>query len=201
MIRINLLPHREIARKERRQRFYVIAGVMVGIGAAIAFTVHMVFAGYIDRQVRKNEIFKAEIKKLDAEIAEIKTLQAQIDALLARKQVIESLQSNRAEAVRLMNELAVRMPEGVYLRSIKQVAKRITLVGYAQSNARVSTLMRALEESEHLTQAQLVEVKAATQGGRRVSEFTVTVGLFQPKPEGSEAAQPAAQTPQRRARR
>lgn len=183
MIRINLLPHREIKRKERRQQFYVLSGLMVVLGMAIALVVHIVIAGYIERQERKNQIFKTEIAKLDKEIAEIKLLREQIDALLARKQVIESLQSDRAQTVHLLNEAAKQVPEGIYLKSIKQSAKRVTLVGYAQSNARVSHLMRALDESPYLTRPQLVEIKAATVDGRRVGEFTLNITIEQPKVE------------------
>ncbi|AVZ78083.1 fimbrial protein [Zoogloeaceae bacteirum Par-f-2] len=183
MIRINLLPHREIKRKERRQQFYVVSGLMIVLGLAIAFAVHTVIGGFIERQDRKNQVFKTEIAKLDTEIAEIKRLREQIDALLARKRVIESLQSDRAQTVHVLNEMARQMPEGIYLKSIKQTARLITLVGYAQSNARVSHLMRALDESPYLTQPQLVEIKAATVDGRRVGEFTLNVTIEQPKEE------------------
>jgi len=183
MIRINLLPHREIKRKERRQQFYVVSGLMIVLGLAIAFAVHTEIGGFIERQDRKNQIFKTEIAKLDTEIAEIKRLREQIDALLARKRVIESLQSDRAQTVHVLNEMARQMPEGIYLKSIKQTARLITLVGYAQSNARVSHLMRALDESPYLTQPQLVEIKAATVDGRRVGEFTLNVTIEQPKEE------------------
>ena len=177
MIRINLLPHRETRRRERRQHFYAVSAGMIGIGLAIGVVVHSVMGGYVDRQERKNDLFKAEIAKLDSEIAEIRRLREQIDALLARKQVIESLQGNRAETVHLFNELAMRMPEGVYLRSVRQSGARITLVGYAQSNSRVSHLMRSLDESPFLTQPGLVEVKAATVNNRRVSEFTLNIAV------------------------
>lgn len=183
MIRINLLPHREIKRKERRQQFYVVSGLMIVLGLAIAFAVHTVIGGFIERQDRKNQVFKTEIAKLDTEIAEIKRLREQIDALLARKRVIESLQSDRAQTVHVLNEMARQMPEGIYLKSIKQTARLITLVGYAQSNARVSHLMRALDESPYLTQPQLVEIKAATVDGRRVGEFTLNITIEQPKEE------------------
>ncbi|THF62966.1 PilN domain-containing protein [Pseudothauera nasutitermitis] len=188
MIRINLLPHREIKRRERRQQFYVISGLMIVAGAAIALLVHTVIDGYIDRQQRKNEIFKTEIRKLDRQIAEIRTLREQVDALLARKQVIEALQGNRAETVYLLSEVTKRMPEGIYLKSMKQAGKRVTLVGYAQSNARVSHLMRALDESPYLAQPQLVEIKAATADGRRVGEFTLNISIQQPRAEEGEGA-------------
>lgn len=187
MIRINLLPHRQEKRKERRQQFYVLSGAMIVLGAAIALLVHTIYAGYIESQESKNAFLTAEIAKLDTEIAEIRRLREQIDALLARKQVIESLQGGRAETVHLFNELARQMPDGVYLKSVKQGAQQVTIVGYAQSNARVSTLMRNLEQSPFLQNPGLVEAKAATVNNRRVSEFTLSVGIERPS---ADAVQP-----------
>lgn len=181
MIRINLLPHREQKRRERRQQFYVIGGVMVAIGVAIGVVVHLVIGGYIDRQERRNAFLKSEIAKLDTEIAEIKRLREQIDALLARKQVIESLQETRAQSVHLLTALAEQVPDGIYLRSIKQAGTRVAVLGYAQSNARVSHLMRSLDESPHLAQPALVEVKAATLNNRRVSDFSLNVAIERAK--------------------
>lgn len=183
MIRINLLPHRELKRRERRQQFFIVSGAMVAAGVAVGMLVHSVLAGYVERQERRNDFFKAEITKLDADIAEIKRLREQIDALLARKQVIESLQGARAQSVHLLNELATRMPDGVYLKSVKQTGPKIALVGYAQSNSRVSHLMRNLDESPFLEQPGLVEVKAATLNKRRVSEFTLNIKTESPKVE------------------
>jgi len=193
MIRINLLPHREEKRKERRQQFYTLSGAMVLLGAAIALLVHTIYAGYIERQETKNAFIKAEIVKLDEEIVEIRRLREQIDSLLARKQVIESLQSSRAETVHLFNELARKMPNGVYLKSVKQASQQVTLVGYAQSNARVSTLMRSLDESPFLQNPGLVEVKSATVNNRRVSEFILNIGIAPPSAENAQAAQGGAQ--------
>jgi len=188
MIRINLLPHRELKRRERRQQFYVISGVMVAAGLVIGVLVHTVMAGYVERQERRNDFFKAEITKLDAEIAEIKRLREQIDALLARKQVIESLQGARAQSVNLLNELARQIPDGVYLKSIKQNGPKIALVGYAQSNSRVSHLMRNLDESPFLEQPGLVEVKSAVLNNRRVSEFTLNINIEGPKTDDGKGA-------------
>lgn len=193
MIRINLLPHRAEKRKERRQQFYVFAAAAVVLGAAIALLVHTIYAGYIEGQEAKNDFLKAEIVKLDAEIAEIRLLRQQIDALLARKQVIESLQGSRAETVHLFNELARRMPEGVYLSSVRQTPQQVNLVGYAQSNARVSNLMRSLDESPFLQNPGLVEVKAATVNNRRVSEFTLNIGIERPSADSVPTAKGGGQ--------
>jgi len=181
MIRINLLPHRELKRRERRQQFFVLSGVMALVGALIGFAVHGVYAGYIEHQERRNAFLKSEIAKVDSQIEEIKRLREQIDALLARKQVIESLQETRAQSVLLLNDLAKQTPTGIYLKSIKQTGPKIALAGYAQSNSRVSTLMRALDESSVLQQPGLVEVKAATLNNRRVSEFALNVEIERKK--------------------
>jgi type IV pilus assembly protein PilN len=186
MIRINLLPHRVEKRRQRRQQFYGIAAAMVVLGALVGFAVHAIYSGHIEAQEARNTFLKNEIVKLDRDIAEIRRLKEQIDAMLSRKQVIESLQSTRAETVHLFNELAQSMPDGVYLKSIKQNARRVTLVGYAQSNARVSHLMRNIEASPFLEQPSLVEAKAAMLESRRVSEFTLALSIRQPESEALE---------------
>jgi type IV pilus assembly protein PilN len=181
MIRINLLPHREQRRKERRQHFFALLGLMLLVGAGIGLVVHLVISGYIDAQESRNNLFKTDIAKLDKDIAEIKRLQEQIDALLSRKKVIESLQSYRAETVHVFNELARLVPEGVVLKSLKQTGLKIELKGQAQSNARVSTLMRNLDGSPYLESPQLVEIKAASVDNRRVGEFVLNVSIERPK--------------------
>lgn len=194
MIRINLLPHRAEKRRLRRQQFYVVSVATILVGAVIGLFVHLIYAWHIESQEERNAFLKAEIATLDRDIAEIRRLKEQIDAVLARKQVIEALQSTRAETVHLANELAQRLPEGVYLKSIKQADRRVTLVGYAQSNARISNLMRNVESSVYLNEPRLVEAKAVTIDGRRVSEFTLSIGIAQPKLED------AAGTPARAAK-
>ena len=159
------------------------------LGGLIGILVHSIYTGYIEHQDARNAFLKSEIAKLDQQTAEIRRLREQIEALLARKQVIEDLQSTRAESVHLLNELARGTPDGVYLKSVKQAGGRITLVGYAQSNARVSHLMRSLEESPCLERPSLVEAKAATVDDRRISEFTLSIGIERPKAE-AEASEP-----------
>lgn len=180
MIRINLLPHREERRVERRRQFYVVGALSICLGLLIGYLVHSLIVADIEKQEQRNAFLQSEIKKLDEQIAEIKTLREQIDSLLKRKQIIESLQGSRTESVHLLNELAQRMPEGVYLKSAKQVGGKITLNGYAQTNSRVSHLMRRLDDSEFLAQPGLVEVKAVEVGGRRLSEFTLNINLVRP---------------------
>ena len=177
MIRINLLPHREEKRKARRQQFYALIGMVSILAALIVFLVHSVIAGYITAQEAKNDFLKKEIAVLDKQLDQIKRLKEQTQALLVRKQIIESLQRDRAEAVRLLTEMTRQMPEGVYIRSLKQDGVKISLSGYAQSNARVSTLMRNIEASPWLEKPQLVEVKAVIVDKRRLNEFNMNAAL------------------------
>lgn len=173
MIRINLLPHREEKRKARRQQFYALSGLTLVLGGLIVVLVNGIIGGYVSAQDEKNAFLKTEIAVLDKSIDEIKRLREQTDALLQRKRVIESLQGNRSEAVGLFNELAKNVPEGVYLKKVVQQGNKINLVGYAQSNARVSSLMRNLESSPLLERPVLIEIKSATVDKRRMSEFSL----------------------------
>lgn len=177
MIRINLLPHREEKRRARRQQFYALSGLVVVISALIIFLVHGVNATRIGAQEEKNAFLKREIATLDKEINEIKRLRDQTGALLARKQVIETLQSNRAEAVTLLNDLARLTPEGVYLKSVKQSGQNVALTGLAQSSARVSNLMHNLETSRILGTPTLVEIRAVMADKRRLAQFSMNVKI------------------------
>ena len=177
MIRINLLPHREERREARRRQFYVFSVLTVILSVIIVLFVYTIIEGYIEAQEAKNSYLKKEIAELDKQIEEIKALQAQTQALLARKQVIESLQQDRAEAVYLLSELVKQMPEGVYLRSVKQSGTKVALIGYAQSNARVSTLMRNIEASEWMERPELIEIKAVTVERRRLNEFNLNASM------------------------
>jgi type IV pilus assembly protein PilN len=177
MIRINLLPHREERRRTLRQQFYALSGLVTVLAGVIWFVGFSFISGQIEGQTAKNDYLKKEISSLDGQIAEIKKLKEQTDSLLSRKQVIESLQANRSETVHLFNELARQLPVGVYLRSIKQEQQKVILTGYAQSNARVSSLMSNLDESPVLERPVLVEIKATTVGKRRLSEFNMYIFL------------------------
>jgi type IV pilus assembly protein PilN len=190
--RINLLPHREERRKRARQHFYMLLGGTAVLGVLIVVAVHGFYAARIEIQNDRNTFLKGENAKLDKEIAEIKKLRDEIQALLARKQIIETLQADRAQTVHLLDELVRQMPEGVYLRSLTQKGLNINVVGYAQSNARVSTLMRNIESSPWLENPGLVEVKATNVDKKRVSEFTLNLALKRPalKDAGKPAAQP-----------
>ena len=173
--RINLLPHREMRRKQQQQHFFVMLGVVVAMGAAIWFGVHTYLDSALTNQQARNKYLELEIVKIDKEIAEINKLKEQIAALLKRKQVVETLQSNRAEVVHLLDQLVRQLPDGMYLKTIKQQGVKVTISGYTQSQARVSTLMRNLEGSQYLQKANLVEIKSASTGGQRLNEFTMNI--------------------------
>ena len=186
MIRINLLPHREEKRKARRQQFYGLLVLVSVLAGLIVFLTYSIIDGYITSQEERNASRRTEIAAPDKQIDETRKRKEQAQALRARKQIIESLQRDRAEAVRLLSELVKQMPEGVYLRSIKQDNTKISLVGYAQSSARVSTLMRNIEASPWLERPQLVEIKAVQVEKRRLNEFSLFAFLKRETPEGGE---------------
>ena len=194
MIRVNLLPHREIRRKQQQQQFFILLGSVVAIGVAIWFVVHTYLDEQHDVQVSRNKYLSDEIVKLDKQIAEIQKLKDQTAALLARKRVVETLQSNRSEVVHLLDQLVRQLPDGVYLKSIKQTGSRVTINGFTQSQARVSTLMRNLDSSPQLENPGLIEIKAVQQGGQRINEFTLNISITRAKIEedsGKPAPRPA----------
>ena len=199
MIRVNLLPWREAKRKAHNTQFYMLIGFFALIGALIILVVHGYYSTRLSTQNDRNKFLKDENAKLDKEIDEIKKLREEIQALLSRKQVIETLQGDRAQTVYLLEELVRQTPDGVYLRSIKQTGSKVNLMGYAQSNARVSTLMRNIAASPHLENPDLVEIKAATVERKRLQEFNMNISIKRLQPEqdagkGGPAKAPAAKT-------
>jgi len=183
MIRVNLLPHREMRRKQQQQQFFFMLGVVAAIGVVIWLVVHTYLGDQLDEQNSRNKYLQAETVKLDKQIAEINVLKEQISALLARKKVVETLQSNRSEVVHLLDQLARQLPDGIYLKSIRQKGNKVTITGYTQSQARVSTLMRNLEGSRQLENPSLIEIKAVAQGPSRVNEFTMNIDITRTKQE------------------
>jgi type IV pilus assembly protein PilN len=183
VIRINLLPHREIRRKQQQQQFFFLLGGMVAIGAGVWFIVHTYLDEQHDVQVRRNKYLQEEIVKLDKQIAEIQKLKEQTAALLARKRVVETLQGNRSETVHLLDQLVRQLPDGVYLKGVKQAGTRVTITGLTQSQARVSTLMRNLESSPQLENPGLVEIKAVQAGGARINEFVMGISVTRVRTE------------------
>ncbi len=175
MIRINLLPYREMRRAARMRQFTVVLSGTAVIALGLIVLGYMALVTEISSQQARNQYLNTEIAKLDKDIADIKDLKQQTKDLLARKQVVESLQSDRSDAVHLLDQLVRLLPEGVFLKSIDQHGDLVHLQGFAQSSARVSTLMRNLDDSAWLSDATLIEVKAATVQGIQANEFTLDV--------------------------
>ncbi|MDO5289136.1 MAG: PilN domain-containing protein [Pseudomonadota bacterium] len=183
MILINLLPHREMARKRARQVFNASLGMAALAGAVIAGGVYLWFQSEISLQQGRNHFLSNEIAILDDQIKEIASLEGEIAALKARQEAVENLQSDRNMPVHLMNESVRQLPNGLYLRSIKQEGQNVLIMGSAQSNERVSELLRNLSRnSEWVTKPELVEIVAANialgpREKRRVYDFTLRVQL------------------------
>jgi type IV pilus assembly protein PilN len=177
VIRINLLPWREARRKAHNTQFFVLMGMVAALAGSIVLLVHGYYATRISIQTERNRFLKDENTKLDKEIAEITKLKEEIQALLSRKRVIETLQGDRAQTVFLLEQLVRQTPDGVYLKSIRQTGSKVNLTGYAQSNARVSTLMRNLEASHFMENPVLIEIKAANVNNKRLSEFNMNVSI------------------------
>jgi type IV pilus assembly protein PilN len=194
VILINLLPHREAARKRRKETFFVMLGASAVMGGVIAGSIYLWYAAQISNQQDKNMVLQNENKRLDAQIKDIATLQAEIAALRARQQAVEDLQADRNMPVHLLNELVKQLPDGVYVTSLKQENQVVTVTGMAQSNERVSELLRNLgSKSPWLSRPELVEITAASvaltpRDQRRVSNFTMKVRLLR----ASEAQKTAA---------
>ena len=206
MILINLLPHREEARKKKREFFFVMLGVAALLGGLICGGVYSWYQTQISSQKDKNTLLKKEITKLEGQIKDIAGLQQEIAALRARQGAVEELQGNRNLPVYLMTELVNQLPDGVYINSMKQDNQTVLITGVAQSNERVSELLRNLaNNSSTLYRPELVEITAATislsaRDQRRVSNFSMRVSLKRAsdgaKPAASAAAGVVAKPPQ-----
>lgn len=177
MIRINLLPHRELRRKARQQQFAMLAGITCMLGILIVWGGHEVISGKIEYQHGRNQYLQSQIALLDKQIGEIKQIKQQLQELLARKEAVETLQVNRTDAAHILDQIAKLVPEGVYLKSLKQTDQHIHLAGYAQSNAWVSALMRNLDSSARFESPLLIEIKAVNINNVRLSEFDLNVKL------------------------
>jgi type IV pilus assembly protein PilN len=184
VILINLLPHREAARKRKREHFYAALGAAALAGGVISGAVFLWYAAQISNQQDKNMVLQTEIKRLEGQIKDIATLQAEIAALRARQQAVEDLQADRNMPVHLLNELVRQLPDGVYVSNLKQENQVVSITGTAQSNERVSELLRNLgNNSPWLTRPELVEITSGNvalspRDQRRVSNFKMTVRLL-----------------------
>lgn len=183
MAHINLLPWREAQRKQKRQDFFTVVGIAAALMLAVVGSVHMYMASLIENQISRNNTLKNEITQVEKKIEEIKTLEKQKDQLIARMRVIEELQSNRPAVVHLFDELARIVPEGLYIETLDQRGTTISIKGKAQSNARVSAFMRALEESDWFKKPALKEINTKSSGSTKNREFSLTVLQDSPKVE------------------
>lgn len=186
MARINLLPWRDALRKERQQQFFATIGAFIVLTFCVWSVIHFLNTQRIDYQQSRNGEIDAEIVKLDEKIEEIKRLEKEKEKLKARIDAIEQLQGNRPLIVRLFDELVTSLPEGVSLVTIKQAGKAITIVGVAQSNARVSSFMRKLEDSTWLENPQLDVIEAKSEQGHRISNFTMRFDQVVSRTSGEE---------------
>lgn len=186
MILINLLPHREATRKRRKEQFFTQLGLSALLGGIICGAVYTWYQGRIADQQARNSFLKQETARLDAEIKDIATLQAQIASLRARQTAVEDLQADRNMPVHLLEELVGELPDGIYLRSMKQESQSVLLTGTAQSQERVSDFLRSLStKTKWLVKPELVEIVAARASAsgkdqRRVSNFIIRAMLNRP---------------------
>jgi type IV pilus assembly protein PilN len=177
MIRINLLPHRQIKRAERQRQFGLMAVFAAVIAAAIVFLGWSYLSAKKQTQLDRNGRLEQGIAQLDKEISDIKELKDQINNVLERKQVVENLQTNRSQSVVVLDELSRQLPEGLFLKSIKQAGNVITMEGVADTNARVATLVRNLGVSNWLESPILIEIKSTTLNGVKQNHFIMQVNI------------------------
>lgn len=177
MIRINLLPYREMQREAKKREFNIILGVTAFAAAGFVLLGSTYINNSIDNQLARNQRLDNEIASLDKEIADIKDLQTQIRLMLDRKKVVEDLQTNRNQSVVILDELSRQLPSGMYFKSIKQQDKKITLKGVADNNARVATMVRNLNGSNWLSTPTLVEIKSEMLKKEKVNAFTLNVNI------------------------
>jgi type IV pilus assembly protein PilN len=183
MILINLLPHREIAKKRRKEEFYIALGVAFFVGCVFSGLGYVWYDEQISAQRGRNQYLKNEILLLDGQIKDIATLQGEITALRARQQAVEDLQSDRNFPVHLLNELVSQLPAGVYLTSLRQEAGGVSMVGVAQSNEKISEVLKNISSnSEWLSKPELIEIVATNinvspKDQRRVGNFTIKAAL------------------------
>jgi len=192
VIRINLLPHREEKRKARREQFFALIGLVVVLAGAIWFLGFTAINRYITVQETKNAYIEREIESLKKEIAAIAKLKEETDALLKRKQVIETLQGSRAETTRMFDELLRRVPDGIRLVNFVQNGMQFDLSGESVSEARVSSLMRSLEESPLFQQVNMLEIRAANAlNGRPIYTFLMRMAIERAAPAAADTKNPA----------
>lgn len=193
MILINLLPHREARRQERKRAFFAALGLAAIVGAGIVLLWYLVLQQLTAAQNSRNSFLKTEITKLEVKIKDIADLKAEIEALKARQNAVENLQTDRNVPVYLLNELVKQTPEGVYLTAVRQSGNQVTISGVAQTNERVSELLRnTAYNSTWLERPELVESKSANiligKDQRKLFDFSIKVSIKRPAPPAGAAS-------------
>jgi type IV pilus assembly protein PilN len=183
MAKINLLPWREAYRAEKKKEFVTLLGMVLIFAAVAAFGWDRVVNSQIDSQVSRNQLLKTEIAKLDKQVKEIDELTKRRQNLLDRIKVIQEVQGNRPEIVKIYDEFVRAVPDGVYFTEMERKAESISLVGFAKSNSRVSVLMRRLDASYKFTEPNLTKVEANDALGENGSQFEMQVKIVQPNTE------------------
>ena len=186
MARINLLPWRETRRREQQKEFFTLMGLAGALCAAVVLLTHFEINGRINHQEKRNQFLTNEIKVLDGQIAEIKKLDSTRQALIERMEVIQNLQAARPGVVHLFDELVKTLPEGVHLSNLKQTDSNLQLSGKAESNARVSSYMRKIEDSEWLAAPSLGVIETKDTELARISSFNLTAQQINPNIEDQE---------------
>ena len=179
MAHINLLPWREELRQEQTRQFATVTVLSLILTGALMFLVHATFNGQINHQNYRNKMLQDEIKTLDASLKQIETLEDTKEQLLARMDVIQSLQQQRPQIVRLFDDFVRTVPEGIYLRNIKQEGTQLTIQGVAESNGRVSAYMRNIDASDWMSTPKL-KVIETKKGAYRSSDFTLVTSQTSP---------------------
>lgn len=200
MILINLLPHREEKRRRRKVAFYAGLGVAAGVGLAVVGLWYLVVQQMTSAQQERNAFLTAEIQKLEVQIKDIATLKAEIESLKARQKAVEDLQIDRNVPVHVLNELVKQTPEGIYFKTIKQDGQSLSVAGIAQTQERISELLRnTAYNSEWLVKPELIESKATATGGpnapkdgRQLFEFSMRLSVKRPQEAATAAAAAAS---------
>jgi type IV pilus assembly protein PilN len=200
VILINLLPHREARRKRQRELFFASLGAAVFVGGVVLGFGYLALQAMIANQQSRNAILKAEITRLDGQIKDIATLRSEIDGLRARQQAVEDLQADRNQPVFLLDEMAKQLPEGAYITLLKQEGQVVTINGFAQSQERVSEVLRIFaNNSEWLERPELLFIRASNltigKDAKRLAEFQMRVSLKRPRDKDAQKPSAPGATP------
>lgn len=195
MIRINLLPHREEKRQARKKQFITLAAITAVLAVALCGTIWYALDVRLDAEKQRVKYLEGETARLEKLIVEIAKIREETASLLSKKQVVESLQTDRSEAVHLFDQLLKQLPEGLYLHTVKQTGKKVEVTGYAQSNARVSSFMRNIQSSPYIENPELVVIKAQVVSNVSANEFILRFNLKKSKTDDKPEMKKASTAP------